>query len=143
MAQKPVLPIPARGDFSWPLQGRVVWEYGARAGGERNDGINIAANEGEKIRAAGDGTVTYAGSDLKNYGNLVLIRHDNGYATVYAHAENFIVSKGDHVARGQVIGYVGQTGDVSSPQLHFEIRRGAREPLDPRTVLGPQQVASR
>ena len=143
--QQASLPPPstARSDFTWPVHGRVIWEFGVREGGERNDGINIAVREGEPIRAAGDGTVTYEGDELKNYGNLVLIKHDNGYATVYAHAESFIVSKGQHVARGQVIGYGGSTGDVSTPQLHFEIRRGAREPVDPRTLLGPLQMASR
>jgi len=129
--------------FSWPVRGRILEDFGAGSGGTRNDGINIAVSEGEPIRAAGDGLVTYSGDGLKNYGNLVLIKHDNGYATVYAHAQSLIVSKGDRVARGQVIGYGGQTGEVTSPQLHFEIRRDARTPIDPRSVLGPLQVASR
>jgi murein DD-endopeptidase MepM/ murein hydrolase activator NlpD len=138
------LPPPAaHGAFTWPARGRVISEFGSATDGQRNDGINIAVSEGAPIRAAADGTVTYSGNGLKNYGNLTLIKHDNGYATVYAHAENFVVSKGDHVARGQVIGYAGQTGDVSSPQLHFEIRRGAREPIDPRSVLGAMQMAAR
>ena len=129
--------------FSWPVHGRVLDNFGAGSGGQRNDGINIAVSEGQPIRAAADGLVTYSGDGLKNYGNLVLIKHDNGYATVYAHAERFIVEKGDRVARGQVIGYGGQTGEVTSPQLHFEIRRNARTPIDPRSVLGPLQMASR
>lgn len=128
--------------FSWPLSGRIISDYGSASSGERNDGINIAAYSGEPIRAAADGTVTYAGDDLKSYGNLALIRHDGNFVTAYAHAERFVVSRGDHVARGQVIGYAGKTGDVRSPQLHFEIRQGVR-PVNPRPLLGSQQVASR
>lgn len=129
--------------FAWPVRGRVIADFGSYASGGRNDGINIAAPYGEPIRAAADGTVSYAGDELKSYGNLALVRHPNGYVTAYAHAERFIVAKGDHVARGQVIGYVGSTGEVSSPQLHFELRRGARgqDPINPRSLLGPLQVA--
>lgn len=129
--------------FQWPVRGRVISDFGSYASGQRNDGINIAAAYGEPIRAAADGTVSYSGNELKSYGNLVLLRHSNGYVTAYAHAEHFIVEKGDHVARGQVIGYVGSTGDVPGPQLHFELRRGARDPIDPRSMLGSQRVASR
>ncbi len=131
--------------FSWPVRGRVIADFGSYAGGGRNDGINIAAPYGEPIRAAADGTVSYSGNELKSYGNLILLRHPNGYVTAYAHAERVIVEKGDHVARGQVIGYVGSSGDVSSPQLHFELRKGARgeHPIDPRLLLGPAQVAWR
>jgi murein DD-endopeptidase MepM/ murein hydrolase activator NlpD len=129
--------------FQWPVRGRVVSDFGSYASGQRNDGINISAAYGEPIRAAADGTVSYEGNELKSYGNLVLLRHDNGYVTAYAHAEHFIVGKGDRVARGQVIGYVGSTGDVPGPQLHFELRRGARDPIDPRSLLGPQRVALR
>jgi len=128
--------------FVWPMKGRILSPYGARAGGGRNDGINIAATEGEPIRAAADGTVTYSGNDLKSYGNLTLIKHDGGYVTAYAHAERFVVRRGEHVAKGQVIGYAGETGDVRRPQLHFEIRRGIK-PVNPRPLLGPLQVASR
>lgn len=138
-------PVSDQAEFVWPVHGRVISEFGIGAGGERNDGINIAAGEGTKIRAAADGIVSYTGDDLKSYGNLALIRHGDGYVTAYAHAKSFVVSKGDHVARGQVIGYVGETGDASSPQLHFELRRGARgeQPINPRPMLGPLQVASR
>lgn len=129
--------------FAWPVRGRVIEEFGANAEGQRNDGINIAANYGDPIRAAADGTVSYSGNDLRSYGNLALLRHDNGYVTAYAHAERFIVQKGDHVTRGQIIGYVGSTGDVRAPQLHFELRRGARDPIDPRSMLDSQQLASR
>jgi murein DD-endopeptidase MepM/ murein hydrolase activator NlpD len=132
----------ANAHFIWPLHGRVISEFGRTISGARNDGINIAASDGEPIHAAADGIVTYAGNDLKSYGNLALIRHAGDYVTAYAHADRFLVSRGDHVAKGQVIGYAGSTGDVSSPQLHFEIRRGV-EPVNPRPLLGPLRVASR
>ena len=136
-------PAPAGStNFSWPMQGRILSNYGSTAGGSRNDGINIAATDGEPIRAAADGTVSYTGNDLKSYGNLTLIKHAGDYVTAYAHAERFVVNRGDHVARGQVIGYAGRSGDVSSTQLHFEIRRGVT-PVNPRPLLGPLQVASR
>lgn len=123
--------------FSWPLKGRIISDFGAGDDGQRSDGINIAAVYGTPIRAAAAGTVSYAGDELKNYGNLVLIRHANGYITAYAHAESLTVSKGDVVKQGQLIGYAGDSGGVSQPQLHFEIRRG-KTPLDPRPFLEGQ-----
>ena len=120
--------------FVWPLSGPIISKFGSAASGERNDGINIAAKAGEPIHAAAGGTVSYAGNELKGYGNLILIRHDNGYITAYAHAQSIAVKRGDRVEKGQVIGLAGQTGDVDSPQLHFEIRRGV-EPIDPRPLL--------
>ena len=141
--QQNLPPVASDTSFVWPVRGRVLSEFGGIASGERNDGINISVTEGTPIHASADGIVSYSGSELKSYGNLALIRHENGYVTAYAHAERFVVSKGDHVARGQVIGYVGQSGDVSSPQLHFEVRRGARDPVDPRRMLPSLQVASR
>jgi septal ring factor EnvC (AmiA/AmiB activator) len=120
--------------FQWPIAGRIVLEFGAGEGGERNDGINVAAAPGEPIHAAASGTVSYVGNELKGYGNLILIRHDGNYITAYAHAQEFTVGRGTYVSAGQVIGYVGSSGDVSSPQLHFEIRQGVR-PVDPRAYL--------
>lgn len=121
-------------DFDWPGNGRVISSFGATSNGARNDGINIAMTRGAPIRAAASGTVTYSGDELKDYGNLLLIRHDDGYVTAYAHADRLLVQRGDVVSRGQVIAYAGQTGDVSSPQLHFEIRKGTA-PVDPDTLL--------
>jgi murein DD-endopeptidase MepM/ murein hydrolase activator NlpD len=132
----------ADGQFMWPLNGRVISGFGETAAGERNDGINIATSEGEPIHAAAAGTVSYAGDELKSYGNLVLIRHDGNYVTAYAHASRLVVSRGDRVEKGQIIGYAGSTGDVHTPQLHFEIRRGVH-PIDPRPLLGSERVASR
>jgi len=120
--------------FIWPVAGPVISPFGATATGGRNDGINIAARMGEPIRAAASGTVTYAGNELKGYGNLVLLHHDDGYVTAYAHAERLTVARGDHVSKGQVIGYAGATGDVTRPQLHFEIRHGV-QPVDPKPLL--------
>lgn len=121
-------------EFEWPVQGKIIARFGKDDDGERNDGINIAADLGTPIHAAADGTVTYAGNELKSYGNLVLIRHDNGYVTAYAHAQRITVTRGAHVARGEVIGYAGETGDVTTPQVHFEIRQGVK-PVDPKPLL--------
>jgi len=118
----------------WPVQGKVISNFGANASGERNDGINILATRGTPVHAAAPGTVAYVGEELKNYGKLVLIRHEDGYVTAYAHSDAVTVSPGDHVARGQTIGYAGATGDVSEPQLHFELRLGTK-PLDPKPYL--------
>lgn len=136
VTREPLAPISMTGapNFVWPVSGRVISDFGSTATGGKNDGINIAAGAGVPIHAAASGTVTYAGDELKNYGNLVLIKHAGGYTTAYAHAERLIVSRGDFVASGQVIGYAGQTGDVSSPQLHFEIRSGT-QPVNPRSYL--------
>jgi murein DD-endopeptidase MepM/ murein hydrolase activator NlpD len=120
--------------FAWPVTGRVLSDFGATATGGRNDGINIAAGAGTAIHASASGTVTYAGDELKNYGNLVLIKHAGGFTTAYAHADHLVVSRGDFVARGQVIGYAGSTGDVTTSQLHFEIRNGTT-PVNPRSYL--------
>lgn len=120
--------------FAWPVSGRVISEFGTTASGGKNDGINISTVMDAPIHASASGTVTYAGDELKNYGNLVLIKHAGGFTTAYAHADRLVVSRGDFVAKGQVIGYAGQTGDVSAPQLHFEIRQQTT-PVNPRTYL--------
>jgi murein DD-endopeptidase MepM/ murein hydrolase activator NlpD len=120
--------------FLWPLKGRVISEFGPAASGARNDGINILAERGASIHAAADGTVSYVGSELKSYGNLILIQHDNGFVTAYAHSETITVIRGQHVARGDVIAYAGATGDVTEPQLHFELRLGTK-PINPEPYL--------
>jgi murein DD-endopeptidase MepM/ murein hydrolase activator NlpD len=127
--------------FVWPVSGRVISDFGANANGGKNDGINIAAAWGTPIHASASGTVSYAGSELKDYGNLVLVKHSGGYTTAYAHAERLVVSRGDVVSRGQVIGYAGQTGDVSTPQLHFEIR-SATMPVNPRSYLSSNTASN-
>ncbi len=120
--------------FIWPVQGRIIEGFGRGSHGERNDGINIATEEGAPIRAAASGTVTYTGNELKDYGNLVLIRHDDGYVTAYAHAASIRVARGDRVEKGEIIATAGETGDVDRPQLHFEIRYGVQA-VDPERYL--------
>lgn len=120
--------------FRWPVRGRVITAYGAKTNGKQNDGINVAVPEGTPVKAAEDGVVAYAGNELKGYGNLVLVRHANGYVTAYAHASELMVKRGDTIKRGQVIAKSGQSGEVGSPQLHFEIRKGS-SPVDPLQFL--------
>jgi murein DD-endopeptidase MepM/ murein hydrolase activator NlpD len=120
--------------FVVPVSGRIIAGFGRTASGERNDGINIAAATGTPIHASADGVVTYAGNELKGYGNLILIKHGDTYVTAYAHTNSIGVARGQRVAKGDVIGTVGQTGDVTQPQLHFEIRRNMK-PIDPRAIL--------
>lgn len=120
--------------FRWPARGRIITGFGPKPTGQQNDGINLALPEGTPVKAADDGVVAYAGNELKGYGNLVLIRHANGFVTAYAHASEVMVKRGDAIKRGQVIAKSGQTGNVTSPQLHFEIRKGA-SPVDPMQHL--------
>jgi murein DD-endopeptidase MepM/ murein hydrolase activator NlpD len=117
-------------EFRWPARGRII--EGFKAGG--NDGINIAVPEGTSVRAAENGTVAYAGDGLKGYGNLVLIRHPNGFVSAYANNGELDVKAGDTVKRGQIIAKSGQSGNVNSPQLHFELRKGTT-PVDPTLYL--------
>ena len=118
---------PAGGQaFIWPVRGKVISPYGEKKGGEHNDGINIEARRGEPVKAAADGTVIYAGNELRGFGNLVLIKHADGWTTAYAHNDTLLVARGAQVKRGQVIAKAGSTGSVSVPQLHFELRRGTR-----------------
>ncbi|MET4800702.1 LysM peptidoglycan-binding domain-containing M23 family metallopeptidase [Bradyrhizobium sp. LB11.1] len=120
--------------FRWPVRGKVITSYGAKTNGKSNDGINVAVPEGTPVKAAEDGVVAYSGNELKGYGNLVLVRHANGYVTAYAHASELLVKRGDTIKRGQVIAKSGQSGEVASPQLHFEIRKGS-SPVDPLQFL--------
>ncbi len=120
--------------FAWPLEGRVIASYGTAPSGTHNDGINIAARQGEPVRAADAGKVAYAGNELRGYGNLVLIKHVGGYMTAYAHNSKLLVRRGEVVKRGQEIAKAGATGTVNTPQLHFEIRQGTRA-LDPANYL--------
>ena len=140
-AQAPVeIPEPGprgSGKFLWPVNGKVVSPFGLKEGGLHNDGINISAPLGTPVHAAENGTVVYAGNELRGFGNLLLIRHADGWVSAYAHCEALLVKRGDKVHRGQVVARVGQTGAVSSPQLHFELRKGAQA-VDPMGELGPQ-----
>ena len=135
-------PSGAMPSFRWPVRGRVIAGFGSKPNGTQNDGINLAVPEGTPIKAADDGVVAYAGNELKGYGNLVLIRHTNGFVSAYAHASELMVKRGDTVKRGQVIAHAGQTGNVTSPQLHFEIRKGST-PVDPTSIWAVPSVAVR
>lgn len=118
----------------WPSKGKVLSGFGQRGDGTHNDGINIAVPKGADVHAAADGEVAYAGSELKGYGNLVLLRHDNGWVTAYAHADQLLVKRGDKIRRGDIIAKAGATGQVDQPQLHFELRQGSK-PIDPLPYL--------
>ena len=117
-------------EFRWPARGRIIQGFKAGA----NEGINIAVPEGTAVKAAEAGVVAYAGNELKGYGNLVLIRHPNGFVSAYANNGEISVKRGETVKRGQAIAKSGQTGNVSSPQLHFELRKGST-PVDPTDFL--------
>lgn len=116
--------------FRWPVSGRIITDFAA----SKATGINIEAPEGASVKAAENGTVIYVGSGVEGYGNLILIRHANGYVSAYAHLKSMSVAKGTVVSRGQAIGAAGMTGSVSKPQLHFELRKGAT-PVDPVPLL--------
>ena len=133
-AVKAAEPAGAVAGFRWPVRGRVIAGFGPKSNGLQNDGINLAVPEGTPVKASEDGVVAYAGNELKGYGNLVLVRHSNGFVTAYAHASELMVKRGETVKRGQVIAKSGQTGSVTAPQLHFEIRKGAT-PVDPAQYL--------
>ena len=137
---EPAQPEPAPGPrgserFLWPVKGKVISNFGPKKGGLNNDGINIAAPEGTSVIAADNGVVAYAGNELRGFGNLLLIRHADGWVTAYAHNEKLLVKRGEKVKRGQTIAQIGSTGNVSAPQLHFEIRKGT-DPVDPLRYLG-------
>jgi murein DD-endopeptidase MepM/ murein hydrolase activator NlpD len=117
-------------EFRWPARGRII--QGFKAGG--NDGINISVPAGTSVRAAESGVVVYSGDGLKGYGNLILIKHPNGFVTAYGNNAELDVKRGDKVTRGQVIAKSGDTGNVNSPQLHFELRKGST-PVDPTSYL--------
>lgn len=112
--------------FSWPLNGSTVSDYGRKADGQMNDGIDIGAPQGTTVRTAAMGDVVYVGDNVAGFGNLILIKHGGGYATAYGHVQSPLVKRGDRVAAGQAIAQVGKTGNVGTPQLHFEVRKGTQ-----------------
>lgn len=131
----------AAGSFVWPVRGRILEGFGRAPNGTHNQGINIAAPPGTPIRAAGGGVVAYVGNELRGYGNLILIRHPEGWISAYAHCGAVLVKRGERVRRGQVIARIGATGNVRQPQLHFELRHG-RQAVDPRPLLGGSRRAA-
>ncbi|MDA8716705.1 M23 family metallopeptidase [Alphaproteobacteria bacterium] len=120
--------------FSWPVQGEIIAEFGPSQRGVHNDGVNIAASEGASVGAAAKGRVAFVGTNIKSFGKLVLVKHDGGIITAYAHLGDISVTEGDIVTAGQSIGTIGRSGRVDSPQLHFEIRK-SRQPIDPRRLI--------
>lgn len=138
---EPVADTSSLPPFSWPVAGQVVDEDDARPSPARKSGIDILVPKGTEVRASLAGTVIYAGNSLKTYGNLILIRHDGGWVTVYAHNGELYVNRGDEVQSGDVIARSGDTGFTARPELYFEIRKGA-VPIDPlhyRSLLKPQE----
>ncbi|HZU91338.1 MAG TPA: M23 family metallopeptidase [Stellaceae bacterium] len=129
------------GAFLWPVRGSIVEGFGAGPGGTRNEGINIAAPQGAPVKAADAGVVVYVGNELRGYGNLILIKHAQGWISAYAHCGAVLVRRGDKVRRGQIIARIGATGNVQEPQLHFELRRG-KKAVDPRPLLGQPGAAA-
>lgn len=119
----------------WPVRGKVIAGFGARADGTHNDGVNFSVPPGTDVFASDDGVVAYAGSELRSYGNLILVRHDNGWVTAYAHNDKLLVGRGDKVKRGQVIAKSGSSGQVDQPQVHFELRQSSKKPVDPIPYL--------
>lgn len=135
-------PEPMSGNsFRWPVKGRVISEFGAKPDGGHNDGIDVAVPQGTSVKAAENGVVAYAGSELKGYGNLVLVRHANNWVSAYAHNEELLVKRGDKVRRGQIIAKAGATGSVTQPQVHFELRKGSR-PVDPTKFMSDQAASA-
>ena len=131
----PKVPAPTE-KFRWPARGKIIASFGNKAGVGPNDGINISVPRGTEVHAAESGVVTYAGNDVQGYGNLVIIRHPEGWITAYAHNDSLMVKSGENVRRGQIIAKAGNTGSVTQPQLHFQIRQGATAtPVDPTQYL--------
>ena len=129
-------PFVAKGkvDFGWPVKGKVISSFGTKGGGIKNDGINIAAPKGTAIKATETGIVVYAGNELKGYGNLLLIRHEKDFMSAYAHADKLYVKTGQVVEKGEKIACVGTSGNVKTPQLHFEIRKKTKS-VNPKKYL--------
>jgi murein DD-endopeptidase MepM/ murein hydrolase activator NlpD len=131
----------AHSSFIWPVNGsKIISAYGPKGGGKANDGINIAAASGEPVWAAADGETVYVGNELEGYGNMVIIKHANNKTTTYSHLSQITVDKYDRVHQGDIIGYVGTSGNVKKPQLHFAIRDG-KDFVDPMKYIS-RSVAS-
>lgn len=137
----PTPPPPPRSGagFAWPAYGKVISAYGPKSGGLHNDGINIRVSQGAPVRASDSGTVVYVGNELTGFGNLILIRHAGGWVSAYGHNRELLVARGQKVSRGQTVAKAGATGSVSSPQVHFELRKGSRA-VDPQKYLPPARA---
>jgi murein DD-endopeptidase MepM/ murein hydrolase activator NlpD len=120
--------------FSWPVRGEVISKFGPKSAGLYNDGINIKAKDGQAVSSSEDGIVAYVGSELKGYGNLVIVKHSGGWISAYAHLKNSAVAIGQKISKGQRIGNVGNSGKVKFPQLYFGLRKG-RDAVNPENYL--------
>ena len=118
----------------WPVKGKILNRFGSETPGFFNDGINISSNLGTSVKASLDGEIVYSGNEIPGYGNLILIKHSKNWITAYAHLEKIVKKKGNYVKKGETIGLVGKTGNVSEVQLHFEIRKG-KEAVNPLKYL--------
>jgi murein DD-endopeptidase MepM/ murein hydrolase activator NlpD len=142
--------VKTSGLFTWPVRGRLLSLFGSKGDGLHNDGINIVAPRGAKVKAAGSGVVAYAGNQLPGFGNLLLIKHSGGWVTAYAHNGSLLVKRGDKVDKGQVVAKVGASGNVVAPQLHFEVRKGKKainplrhlKRLDAMRIKGPEKIVA-
>lgn len=130
----PSPPARAGSKFLWPVKGRVLSGFGVKRKGLHNDGLNIAAPRGAPVRAAENGVVAYSGSELKGFGNMILLKHSGGFLTAYAHNGELLVRRGEVIRKGQTIAKVGSTGNVDSPQLHFQVRRKGKS-VNPSAYL--------
>jgi murein DD-endopeptidase MepM/ murein hydrolase activator NlpD len=134
LRKKFVAPQLGQGVFSWPVEGEIITEFGPSARGVHNDGVNISSTPGAPVMVSATGTVAFVGENIKNFGKLVLVKHDGGIITAYAHLQDIAVREGQVLTAGDTIGSVGATGRVDRPQLHFEIRK-SRQPIDPRSLI--------
>ncbi len=125
--------VKLRGRFIWPVTGSILTRFGW-SGGRKHDGIDISAPLGTAIRATDSGRVMYSGNEIKGYGNIVIVKHDAVFTSVYAHNSVNLVREGGRVTKGQVIARVGRTGRATDAHLHFEIRNH-NKPIDPLSVL--------
>jgi murein DD-endopeptidase MepM/ murein hydrolase activator NlpD len=134
-APLPPAPPSSGHGFVWPVHGTLLTEFGTTGKGQHSDGINIAVPRGTPVLAAQDGVVAYSGNELRGFGNLLLVKHADGWMTAYAHNDTLLVKRGDTVKRGQQIAKAGDSGGVAQPQLHFEVRQGTQA-VDPMGFLG-------
>ncbi len=118
------------GIFSWPVAGKVISYFGSKKGLVKNKGIDIEAREGSSVVAADSGTVSFIDENMKGLGKTVILDHENGFSTVYAHNSEILVKVKQKVKRNQLIAKVGKTGRATRPYLHFQIRKG-HEPQNP------------
>jgi len=128
-----------KGRFVWPVRGEILSDFGPKGPGQRNDGVNIAVQTGSSVRAAAAGTVVYAGDSIPAFGNLVLVKHPGGWATLYGNLGHISVKNNAQITQGEEIGTAGVSGAVDRPQVHFEIRY-ARDPKDKARPYDPVEL---